>query len=83
MKYNIKGKFFKVTHNMDYNIKSCEQSIRQMIIHKLLLNFCVCAVGVGQGENVTPFLFSIFLNDLEDVLLQKGNNGIILTTLML
>ena len=35
--------------------------------------------GVSQGENLSPVLFSIPLNDLENFLLQSRNNGIDLT----
>ena len=29
-----------------------------------------------QGENLSPILFSLFLNDLEEYLINKNNNGI-------
>jgi hypothetical protein len=29
-------------------------------------DFFPCLTGVRQGENLSPFLFSVFLNDLED-----------------
>ena len=35
-------------------------------------DFFMCNVGVKQGENLSPFLFSIFLNDLEDFLHQNN-----------
>ena len=35
-----------------------------------------CSLGVRQGESVSPFLFSMFLNDIEDVFMNKGLSGI-------
>ena len=36
-----------------------------------------CNKGVRQGENLSPTLFSFFLNDLEAFLLAKGANAIV------
>ena len=38
--------------------------------------FFNCNVGVSRGENLSPFLFSIFLNDLEDYLVSKNVSSI-------
>lgn len=56
----IRGKCFNVIFNMYNNIKSCVQYRNEKS------DFFPCMVGVRQGENLSPFLFSIFLNDLED-----------------
>ena len=60
MQQNINGKMLRVIHSM-YNIdKSC---VRQ---NSRLSNYFFTNVGVRQGENITPILFSLFLNDLVD-----------------
>ena len=35
-----------------------------------------CVVGLRQGESLSPFLFAIFLNDLEEVLRSSPMNGV-------
>lgn len=52
---------------------------------KVLLNGFVsngfgCHVGVRQGENLSPLLFSLYLNDLEEFLSSYGCNHVILQT---
>ena len=39
-------------------------------------NFFKCSVGVRQGEKLSPFLFSIYLNELESFLSEKGVTGV-------
>ena len=67
---NIKGKFLTLIINMYSNIKSC------VSINGEKSPFFACNCGVRQGENLSPVLFSLFLNDLESFLLNKGNVGI-------
>ena len=56
---SIKGKCFKVIFNMYQDIKSCVK------YNGCQSDFFPCVTGVRQGENLSPFLFVIFLNDLE------------------
>ena len=56
----IKGKCFKIIYNMYNDIKSCVQ------YNGSQSDFFPCVTGVRQGENLFLFLFSIFLNDLDD-----------------
>jgi hypothetical protein len=44
------------------------QNIKSRIqYNKETLNYFECNAGVRQGENLSPFLFSLYLNDLEDL----------------
>ena len=56
------------------NLKSC------VSLNNKLSDFFISNMGVRQGENLSPFLFSIFMNDLEDYLEQHGLSGIICET---
>ena len=64
----IKGNFFNVIYNMYSDIKSCVQYNNNQS------EFFPCLTGVRQVENLSPFLFSIYLNDLEKYFIEL--NGI-------
>ena len=42
-----------------------------------------CSLGVRQGECLSPFLFSMYLNDIEDTFKQNGADGINISDLKL
>ena len=42
--------------------------------------FFPCQVGVRQGENLSPIMFLIFLNDLESILRSKKAQGITISS---
>ena len=65
----IHGNLFTVIQNMYKNAKSCVQGTDGFS------EFFACNIGVRQGENLSPLLFSIFLNDLEQFL-SKNSEGI-------
>lgn len=56
----INGKCFNLIKNMYNNIKSCVSKNSE------LSNFFTSNIGVRQGENLSPLLFSIYLNDLHN-----------------
>ena len=58
---NVDGKMFKIIHNMYEQAKSCVKA------GNCKSQFFSCNVGVRQGENLSPILFSIFLNDLTEL----------------
>lgn len=68
--HNINGKCLKLIQSLYDNIKS------RVKISGSTSTFFPCRIGVRQGENLSPFLFSIFLNDLECYLTQNGISGL-------
>ena len=65
-KAGFKGKFMDVVRNMYENVKSC------VFVNGMKSDFFVSLAGVRQGENLSPLLFSLFINDLEDYLIGNG-----------
>ena len=64
------GKFFRIMLNMYNNIKSC------ISVNDTQSPFFPCERGVRQGENLSPLLFALYLNDLEAFLISKNQNGV-------
>jgi hypothetical protein len=64
---NIKGKMYHVILNLSNNIKS------RIVNNDSVSNFFPCLNGVRQGGNIYPFLFALYLNDLENFLISKNH----------
>ena len=67
---NINGKCYRFIRNMYCNIKS------RIITSEGTSAFFPCQTGVRQGENLSPLLFSIYLNDLRHYLQISGLSGV-------
>ena len=65
--HHVDGKMFKIIHSLYDNAKSCVR-----MGHAKSESF-VSNVGVRQGENLSPILFSIFLNDLSEFISHAYN----------
>ena len=66
----IDGKCLRIIKNIYKDVKSC------ISLNGELSNFFMCEKGIRQGENLSPLLFSIFLNDVEQFLCDKNCNGV-------
>ena len=66
----INGKCFEIIKNMYSNIKSRISTAEGSTV------FFPCQTGVRQGENLSPLLFSVFLNDLRHYLCTNGAHGV-------
>ena len=67
---NIDGKCFRIISNIHKGIKS------KVVCNGASSEVFNCTVGVRQGENLSPFLFSLYLNDLEDFLSTNNVKGL-------
>ena len=65
---NITGKCY-VIYNLYKQAKSC------IAINGQKSEFFNCEIGVRQGENLSPLLYAIFLNDIENFLSQYSSSG--------
>ena len=65
----INGKVLRVIYNMYQNAKSCVR------VGGSLSDFFPCNTGVRQGENLSPVLFAIYLNDF-DLTINKQFKGL-------
>ena len=65
----INGKIINVIRNLYSHAKSCVK------LDGKLSEYFSCNVGVRQGENLSPLLFAIFLNDFE-LSISKSYNGL-------
>ena len=66
---NIRGKVFRVIRNMYANLKSC------VVNNNETSDFFKCNIGVRQGENLSPLLFALYLNDFE-IFIKDRFNGV-------
>ena len=63
----INGPVLNVVHNLYLKAKSC------VLLDGQLSQCFSCNIGVRQGENLSPLLFAIYLNDFELFLSRKFN----------
>ena len=69
LSHNINGKLFNVIHTMYSSAKACIKT------KNTRGNLFISEVGLRQGDNLFPLLFSIYLNDFE-LFLSKYYDGI-------
>lgn len=67
---NVNGRFLRIIQNMYEGIKSY---IRH---NDECSGFFKCELGVRQGENLSPVLFSLYLNDLQSYLEEHNIKGL-------
>ncbi len=68
----IQGKMLNLVKNMYDSIKSCVMDGKNGCVSE----FFTSNVGLRQGENLSPLLFSLFINDLELFLCENDVKGI-------
>ena len=77
LKCGLRGRIIDIIRSMYENIKSRVKYDNQ------LSNDFTCLLGVHQGECLSPFLFPIYVNDLEETLVVHNLKGIEISMLKL
>lgn len=70
-RYGIRGNILKVIRSMHQNIKP-----RVKTHDNYIGDAFDCSLGVRQREGLPSFLFSMYLNDIEEEFMRKGAQGI-------
>ena len=70
IKLGLRGNILNIIKSMYMSVKS-----RVKYCNKLGNEF-YCKLGVRQGECLSPLLFSLFLNDIEETFLESGIQGL-------
>ena len=70
LQFGVRGKMLDIIISMYENAKS-----RVKFNNKLSEEF-TCMTGVRQGECLSPFLFAMYLNDIEQEFITKGADGV-------
>ena len=73
----VRGRMLNIIKSIYNNVKS------QVRYNNLLSDTFTCNIGVRQSECLSPFLFSMCLNDFEETLKNGGVNGVIIDLLQL
>ena len=70
IKQGVRGKMLDIMMSMYSIVKS------QVKHNSTISDAFISNIGVRQGECLSPFLFSIYLNDLEEEITSNGANGV-------
>lgn len=77
IKLGIRGKMLTLIKSMYDGVKS------RVKYQNELSNVFDCHLGVRQGECLSPFLFAMFVNDIESHFMDKGSEGVDIYTFKL
>jgi len=70
IQYSIRGKILNIIKSLYNNIKS------RVKYNNTLSEAFECHLGVFQGDSLSPLVFSLYVNDLEDYMVLNGYKGI-------
>ena len=70
IKLGVRGKMLNVVISIYEEVKS------KVKYNNSLSETCDCYLGVRQGECLSPFLFSIYINDVERELINRDAKGV-------